>query len=227
MYLSNTVAVFLKMPAFFLLKPTTVTKYLIPFYVVKIKSAWNVNCFYTKLNSKILRENKTRLKRISAMSNKPKKNLKEQIRPAENTLLPIIKENTSVKTNSSMKEKSENNEKLIPIIEEIAFIDKKIVETGKVLISKRITEHEEIVDEPLLHEEVSVERVAVNQFVDERPQISQQGDTMIIPVIEERIVTSKRLFLVEELHVKKQVIESHQPQRITLLKEEVDVKRTS
>ncbi len=116
---------------------------------------------------------------------------------------------------------------VIPIIEERAVIGKEVVETGKVRISKRVSEHEKIIDEPLLHEEVSVERVAVNQFVDTPPEIRQDGDTMIIPVVEEQLVLKKRLFLVEEIHVRKQVVESHEPQRITLLKEEVEVNRSA
>lgn len=116
---------------------------------------------------------------------------------------------------------------VIPIIEERAVFGKEIVETGKVRISKRVSEHEKIIDEPLLHEEVSVERVAVNQFVDTPPEIRQDGDTMIIPVVEEQLVLKKRLFLVEEIHVRKQVVESHEPQRITLLKEEVEVNRSA
>ncbi|MEP7037208.1 MAG: YsnF/AvaK domain-containing protein [Acidobacteriota bacterium] len=134
------------------------------------------------------------------------------------------RENSNTETHQTEK-RLENA--IIPIIEERAVINKEIVETGKVRISKRVSEHEEIIDEPLLREEVSVERVAVNQFVDTPPEIRHEGDTMIIPVVEERMVIEKRLFLVEEMHVRKQVVESHQPQRITLQKEEVEVKRVA
>ena len=137
-------------------------------------------------------------------------------------------------TENLTKNKGLNNEQsekqfertVIPIIEEKAFVEKKVVETGKVRISKRITEHETVIDEPLLQEEVSVERLPVNQFVDAPPEVRMEGDTMIIPIVEERVVLQKRLFVVEELHVKKQVIESHKPQTVTLLKEEVSVKRS-
>ena len=37
---------------------------------------------------------------------------------------------------------SRKNKKVIPVIEEQIDIDKEIVETGKVVISKKITEHE-------------------------------------------------------------------------------------
>ena len=119
-----------------------------------------------------------------------------------------------------------NDEKLvIPIIEEEAFLDKRIVETGKVRISKRISEREELIDEPLFREEVTVERVPVNKYVDQPPQVRHEGDVMIIPVVQEQLVMQKRLVLVEELRVRKQVVETHQPQSVTLRREEVDVRR--
>ena len=125
------------------------------------------------------------------------------------------------------KEQSEIyiEDSVIPIIEERAVFGKRVIETGKVRVSKRVSEHEEIVDEPLLHEEVSVERVAVNQFIDQPAELRQEGDIMIIPVVEERLIVQKKLFLVEELHIRKQLIESHKPQKITLRKEEVSVNR--
>ena len=119
-----------------------------------------------------------------------------------------------------------NDEKLvIPIIAEEAFLDKRVVETGKVRISKRISEHEELIDEPLFREEVTVERVPVNKYVDQPPQVRHEGDVMIIPVVQEQLVMQKRLVLVEELRVRKQVVETHQPQSVTLRREEVDVRR--
>ena len=76
-----------------------------------------------------------------------------------------------------------------------------------------------------MQEKVSVERVPINEFVETAPETRRDGETMIIPVVEERLVLSKRLFLVEELRVKKQSVETRQPQKVVLLKEEVDVKR--
>ena len=116
---------------------------------------------------------------------------------------------------------------VIPIIEETATVEKRIVESGRVRISKQARELETTVDVPLLHEEVSVERVPVNKVVEERLPTRYDGDTLIIPVIEEQIVLEKRLVLVEELHVRKQVVESSETKKITLLKEEVDVTRSA
>jgi uncharacterized protein (TIGR02271 family) len=114
---------------------------------------------------------------------------------------------------------------VIPVIQEQATVRKRVVETGKVKISKQVREYEEIVDIPHVHEEVKIERMPVNQFVESAPKVRTEGETTIIPVLEERYVVEKRLFLVEELHVRKDRTETHHPERIRVLKEEVDVKR--
>ena len=116
---------------------------------------------------------------------------------------------------------------VIPVIQEEVTIEKQVVETGRIRISKRISEHEELVDVPLLREEVTIERVPVNLIVAERPPVRQEGDTMIIPVVKEEIVIQKKLLLVEELRVRKQIVESHQPQTVKLLKEEVEITRVA
>lgn len=121
----------------------------------------------------------------------------------------------------------ENEMTIIPVIEEQLRVDKRIVETGKVRISKQVKEYEEMVDVPLLREEVAVERIPINRLVDSPPEVRQEGDTMIIPVVEEQVYFQKRLVLVEELHVRKQVIETHKPQQVTLRREEVDIKRSA
>ena len=116
---------------------------------------------------------------------------------------------------------------IIPVIEEAIAVGKKVIEAGKVRISKRISEHEELVDVPLFREEVRVERVPVNLFVEAPPPVRQEGDTMIIPVVEEQIVIQKKLLLVEELRVRKEVVEHHQPQTVNVRKEEVEIKRVA
>ncbi len=123
-------------------------------------------------------------------------------------------------------EPEKGDQKLVfPVIEEQAFVDKRVIETGKVRISKQISEREELIDVPLFREEVTVERVPVNQYVDQPPQVRHEGDVMIIPVVQEQLVMQRRLVLVEELRVRKQVVESHQPQTVILRREDVDIRR--
>ncbi len=120
---------------------------------------------------------------------------------------------------------TDNRKVVIPVIEETAFLDKKIVESGKIRVIKTVSEREETIDEPLFREEVSIERVPLNQYVDSAPPVRQEGDVMIIPVVQEQLVMQKRLVLIEELRVTKKVVETHQPQTVVLRREQVDVQR--
>lgn len=114
---------------------------------------------------------------------------------------------------------------VIPVIQERAVVQKRTVETGRVRIRKDVREYEEHIDIPHVHEEVRVERVPVDQIVEEAPQVRTEGDVTIIPIMAERYVLEKRLVLVEELHVRRERHETHRPEVVKVLKEEVEVDR--
>lgn len=114
---------------------------------------------------------------------------------------------------------------VVPVVVEEIQIQKRKVDTGRVRITKTVHQREETVDEPLLQEEVDVQRVAVNRFVDSPPPVRYSGDTMIVPLLEEVLVVEKRLMLKEELHINKRRTEVHHPQQIVLRSEEVNIER--
>lgn len=114
---------------------------------------------------------------------------------------------------------------VMPIIEEELNVEKREVETGRVRIRKIVREREEIVDEPLLQEEADIRRVAINRIVDGPMPVRYEGDTMIVPLLEEVIVTEKRLLLKEELHISVRQSETRRPQRVTLRSEEAIIER--
>jgi uncharacterized protein (TIGR02271 family) len=113
----------------------------------------------------------------------------------------------------------------VPVIEEYLSIGREVVETGRVRITKSVTQVPEAAVVPLVHEEVNVERVARNQYVDTAPTVRQEGDVTIIPVVREVLV--KRLLVVEELHITKRRVETLETQQMVLRKEEVHVERLS
>lgn len=110
----------------------------------------------------------------------------------------------------------------IPVIEEALEVRKHVVEHG-VRITKNVQEHEEIVDEPAFHEEVKIDRVLVNRVVTDPVPIRHEGDTLIIPLLEEVVVVEKRLVLREELHITRRRSERRNPQRVTLRREDVNI----
>ena len=92
-------------------------------------------------------------------------------------------------------------------------------------ITKLVHEREEVVNVPRVREEVTVERVTLNRMVDAPVSMRQEGDTLIIPLLEEVIVVEKRLMVKEELRITKRRIEEHASQQVTLRREEVVVER--
>lgn len=114
---------------------------------------------------------------------------------------------------------------LIPVIEEVVRLDKQTVETGRVVLHKTVHVESQTVEVPLRQEQVQVQRVAVNRYVEEAPAVRHEGETMIISVVREEVVVTKRLLLVEELHVHKQVLTTHASQTVELRREEVTSER--
>ena len=112
---------------------------------------------------------------------------------------------------------------VVPVVHEVLDVEKRWVENGRVRITKVVHQHEEVVDEPLLREEVEVERIAINRAVDGPVAIRHEGDVMIVPILEEVLVVEKRLVLKEELHIRRRRVEVSQPQRMVLRTEEATV----
>jgi uncharacterized protein (TIGR02271 family) len=116
-------------------------------------------------------------------------------------------------------------ELVIPVIEEQVSVHKHTRESGVVEIHKTVHERTEVIDHPLLSEEVEIERVSVNRIVDEPVGIRHEGNTLIIPLLEEVLVVEKRLVLREEVHVKRVQHEVQESKSVLLRKEQVDITR--
>lgn len=114
---------------------------------------------------------------------------------------------------------------VVPVVEEEVRFGTRQVETGRVRVRKLVREEEETFDEPLAREEVTVERVAVEKFVDGPQPMRREGDVVVIPIVEEVLVVEKRLMLKEELRVRKRIVEERSPQTVTLRREEAVVER--
>jgi len=115
--------------------------------------------------------------------------------------------------------------RVIPVVEEILDVRQRRVETGRVRITKIVHEREEEVNAPRVREEVTIERVTLNRLVDAPVSMRQEGDTFIIPLLEEVVVVEKRLMVKEELRITKRRIEEHASQKVMLRREEIVVER--
>jgi uncharacterized protein (TIGR02271 family) len=115
---------------------------------------------------------------------------------------------------------------VISVVQEQLRIDKRVVDTGKGLrVRKTVSEHEQVVDQPLLQDELIVEHVPVGQMLvaSELPTTRYDGDTLIVPVFEEVLVVEKQTRLKEEVRITRRKRETHAPQSVVLRSEQVSV----
>jgi uncharacterized protein (TIGR02271 family) len=113
----------------------------------------------------------------------------------------------------------------IPVFEETLRVDKTVRDADRVLIKTSVQERTEYAELELCSGEATIERFAVNRVVDAPPAIRQEGDTIIIPVLEEIMVVEKRLLLKEEIHIRRQDVVQHVREPIRLRSEEVSLER--
>jgi uncharacterized protein (TIGR02271 family) len=93
-------------------------------------------------------------------------------------------------------------------------------EAGRVGVRKQVHTEREQVRVPTRHEEVSVERVPVNE---EGTGAEIGDDEISVPVVEDEVVVEKRPVVKEEIRVRKDVVEDEQVVEEDVRKEEVDV----
>ena len=121
--------------------------------------------------------------------------------------------------------KSASRETVIPLFEEEVNVAKRVVDTGRVQVSRVTHSYKHMVDELLRHEKVEVERVPMERPVDAMPPIRQEGDVTIVPVVEEVLKVERRLVLREEVHIRRiQQTERYQ-EEVTLRKQEALISR--
>jgi uncharacterized protein (TIGR02271 family) len=89
----------------------------------------------------------------------------------------------------------------IPLVEERLSVTKRQVESGRVRVHVTVEERQEVITEQLTHDDLQIERVPRNIRLTEMPTVRLEGNTTIVPVVEEVVVVEKALMLVEEIHI--------------------------
>jgi uncharacterized protein (TIGR02271 family) len=116
-------------------------------------------------------------------------------------------------------------EEMIPLAEERIEVAKREVERGRVVVRKHVDTREEIAEAVLHQDELSVERVPVWMPVDAPPPVREEGDVLIVPVLEEQLVIQTRLILKEELRITRRRREERFRQPVRLRAERAEVVR--
>lgn len=119
----------------------------------------------------------------------------------------------------------EEQDQVIPLVEERVLATKREVETGRVRVSTHTDRHEEMVRVDLARDEVEVRRVPKDEEISQVPEPREEGDVTIVPVVEERLVIEKKLVLVEEIHIRKKRGSEEFAQPVTLARQRAEIER--
>jgi stress response protein YsnF len=97
---------------------------------------------------------------------------------------------------------------------------------GTTVKVQTVTQHHRLaVDESLFRENVEVSRVSINREIAVVPAVSEMDDLIIIPVVEEELVITRRLILKEEIHLKRVTTVVRHQEIVTLRAQEAVITR--
>ncbi len=93
-------------------------------------------------------------------------------------------------------------EQVVALAEEVLHVSKRTVETGRVRISLSTETAEDVLRDTLRTRRAEIERVQIDCDVSEPPRTRQEGDVLVVPVVEEIFVVERRLVLREEIRLR-------------------------
>jgi len=114
----------------------------------------------------------------------------------------------------------------LPIHREELRVGTRTVDTGRgVRLDKSVVEQPYQIEETLFHDEVEVKHIPIDKIValTEAPSARYEGETLIVPILEEILVVEKRLRIKEEIHIIKKKHEERYSQTVLLKSEQVFV----
>ena len=111
----------------------------------------------------------------------------------------------------------------IPLAAERLRVALRTRRTGTVRVTTRVEGRTAIVDPPLRRQHVEVTRRRVNAFVDRPPDVRREGDTLVVPIVEEVVTT--RLKVVEEIRITLRRSIVRRPHRVQLRRERALIER--
>jgi uncharacterized protein (TIGR02271 family) len=128
-------------------------------------------------------------------------------------------------SNDELRPSDSANKAVLPLLAEEVAVSKQVVETGRVQVARVTHEREQLIDELLAHETAEIERTPIGRQVDVMPAVREEGDAIVVPIVEEVLVIERRLFFKEEVRIRRvRSTERHQ-ETVTLRHHEAVVTR--
>lgn len=105
----------------------------------------------------------------------------------------------------------DTDERTLRLREEQLDVSKETVQTGEVEVHKHVVEDQQKVNIPVTREEVYVERREVNEVASDADSVIDDGETIRVPIMEEKVEVTKKPVVTEELVIgKREVTDTEQ-----------------
>ena len=118
-----------------------------------------------------------------------------------------------------------NDEQVIQLASEHVNVSIKEVVTGEIEVSTITHLRDMVVAEDLISQHADIERVPIGHFVDAAPEMREEDGVLIIPIVEEIAVVERRLFLKEEVRIRRVTTTHRHQETVTLRQQEAVVQR--
>lgn len=116
-------------------------------------------------------------------------------------------------------------EMVLPLAEERLVVGAREVETGRVRVRTVTDAIEAQARAELTRTDIVVEHVPAGRWLDVMPPIREEDGVTIVPVVEERLVIEKRLFLIEEIRLVPRLSTRSHEEPVTLRRQRAVVER--
>jgi uncharacterized protein (TIGR02271 family) len=110
----------------------------------------------------------------------------------------------------------------LPLLGEELAIEKRLITKGRIVVARTTLEKERWIEDMLQREDVEVERVTIGREIDAVPAIQEDDALIVVPVVEEVLVTHRQLVLKEEVRVRR-VQEKIQHRQVMTVREQEGV----
>lgn len=129
------------------------------------------------------------------------------------------------RADQSVEKSSDQYPILIPLHAEEISVGKRQIATGQVKVATVTRQHEELVDELLERDHVEIGRTAIGRQVEQAPPVREEGDTLVIPIMEEVVIVERRLMLKEEVRIRRTRERQPYQERVVVRKQEAVITR--
>jgi len=129
---------------------------------------------------------------------------------------------TGVHREEDATDAREESDATVQLREEELTARKETIETGHVSVEKKVVEEQQTLELPVTHEEVTIERHAVDRRPSEAP-ISASSEALRVPVRAEQVSVTAEPVVYEEVNLGKRAVQETQRASDTVRKEVLDV----